>query len=371
MGICSGKPVDLGEYVKILVLGISGSGKSTFAKQLKLIYQKGFNHDERAIYIEILKANVIMGIRELADYIVEFEEDIDISEEHRKYVRYIRERSTMAMNLVDEEVYSKIIALWNDPGLADAWERCRSYQIQVSQLDYLMENIERIIAPDFLPNNEDIIRARQRSAGATVARFPYGKLVMEIIDVGGQAPERAKWMSIAQQDLTGIIYFASLDEFNMLSSEDITRTKMQITMSVFEKVIGDLKDTVPYFVLFLNKTDLFNEKVQTKEGYSELQQYFPEYKKFYKQNIEDEIYSGIEDPKERRCFMAANFLEEQFRALAPEDATLIVRRTCTLDTNITQDVFEEIMYEYTGYRPSRIEEETSMSVMTTTTPDRE
>ena len=187
-----GSTANTGESVKILILGLSGSGKSTFTKQLKILYENGFSEDERFNFVEILKANVIMGIRELADYIVSFEDDIEISEKHRKYVRFIRERSSLHLDLLDENVYSKIIALWNDPGLAAAWERTRNYQIQVSQLDYLMANIERFIDPDFIPTDEDIIRARQRTAGAAVTRFPYGGgFVMEVIDVGGQAPERA------------------------------------------------------------------------------------------------------------------------------------------------------------------------------------
>jgi len=46
-------------------VGTGESGKSTIAKQLKMIYQNGFNEDERRSYKDVIHSNVIIGMRSL------------------------------------------------------------------------------------------------------------------------------------------------------------------------------------------------------------------------------------------------------------------------------------------------------------------
>ena len=48
-----------------LLTGTGESGKSTIAKQLKMIYQNGFNEDERRSYKDVIHSNAIIGMRSL------------------------------------------------------------------------------------------------------------------------------------------------------------------------------------------------------------------------------------------------------------------------------------------------------------------
>lgn len=71
------------ESARVLILGIQSSGKSTFAKQMKIIHCNGFRDDEISNYKDILCQNLMLGFKELLDII----ED-DVSKDNKK-VSYI------------------------------------------------------------------------------------------------------------------------------------------------------------------------------------------------------------------------------------------------------------------------------------------
>jgi len=255
---------------------------------------------------------------------------------NRKYVRYFKENNVFELKL-DRGVLKKVHALWEDPGIQNVWSLCRNYQIQVSQLDYFMENIERLTAADYVPNNEDIVRGRQRTAGAYTTRFNNSKSNWEIIDVGGQTPERKKWLHIVQQGFTSIIFFAALDEYNMESSEEPGKTKMEVSMKVFSEVVADEDNFRCCNILFLNKCDLFKEKICSENGYTEFEEKFPDFPQFY----EEEFVSdpGLSD-EDNKYAASLKHIESTFRELIPDERELVCYPTCAIDTDKTSVVFD-------------------------------
>lgn len=63
----------------------------------------------------------------------------------------------------------------------------------IPALDYMVENMDRALKPEFIPTDEDIVRIRQRTSGIDVTKFPFGKNEWSLVDVGGQKPEGSKW----------------------------------------------------------------------------------------------------------------------------------------------------------------------------------
>ena len=51
--------------VKLLLLGAGQSGKSTLAKQMKILYLEGFSEEERKAFREIVCSNIFAAVREL------------------------------------------------------------------------------------------------------------------------------------------------------------------------------------------------------------------------------------------------------------------------------------------------------------------
>lgn len=92
-----------------------------------------------------------------------------------------------------------------------------------------------------------------------------------MVDVGGQRSERRKWIHCFE-NVTSIIFLAVLSEYDMLLFET-SENRMEESKALFKTII-----TYPWFqnssiILFLNKKDIYEEKILT----SHIIDYFPEY----------------------------------------------------------------------------------------------
>lgn len=52
----------------------------------------------------------------------------------------------------------------------------------------------RASAPDYVPDDVDILHSRMKTTGIIETDFEVGKLKFRMMDVGGQRSERKKWM---------------------------------------------------------------------------------------------------------------------------------------------------------------------------------
>eukprot|EP01122_Echinamoeba_exundans_P000925 TRINITY_DN1086_c0_g1_i1.p1 TRINITY_DN1086_c0_g1~~TRINITY_DN1086_c0_g1_i1.p1 ORF type:complete len:119 (+),score=4.59 TRINITY_DN1086_c0_g1_i1:191-547(+) len=62
---------------KLLLQGTAGCGKTTFSKQMKIIHGQEFSQDERNYFKSTLSVNVILGLKDLAEYVRENSKDHD------------------------------------------------------------------------------------------------------------------------------------------------------------------------------------------------------------------------------------------------------------------------------------------------------
>lgn len=170
------------------------------------------------------------------------------------------------------------------------------------------EAVDRITQPNYTPTDQDILRARVKTTGITETHFHIGELHYRIFDVGGQRSERRKWLGIFES-VTALVFLIAMNEYDQVLYEDETVNRMHEAMTLFESVVNSrwfLKTSV---ILFLNKMDLFKEKLPK----SPLNVLFPEYK-------------GGADVK-----AASQFLMETFTALA-KDKTVYPHFTDATDT---------------------------------------
>jgi len=221
---------------------------------------------------------------------------------------------------MDPKIGERVRILWEDEAIQSTWNEIPNYQFQVPNLDYLLDNLDRYVLPDFVPNNEDILCARFRTTGTQLTKFIREKYQWEIIDIGGQRPERMKWKDIIKSGIDCVIYFSALDEYNMLSSEEKNKTKMGLSLDVFQEVVRDAKESNICLILFLNKVDLFIKKINQDKSFAEFQNTFPDYRGG--QNVDKAI----------------DYIKNLFlRKTSPED--IYVQITCTLDTQAIYSAF--------------------------------
>lgn len=94
---------------------------------------------------------------------------------------------------IPAEIFVAIEALWHDPMIPVVMDRSSEFYLMDSAT-YFFANIRRIAAPDYIPNEADVLRARTKTTGISETRFNMGQLSIHMFDVGGQRSERKKWI---------------------------------------------------------------------------------------------------------------------------------------------------------------------------------
>ncbi|RZF40982.1 hypothetical protein LSTR_LSTR006285 [Laodelphax striatellus] len=186
--------------------------------------------------------------------------------------------------------------------------------------DYLSD-IARIEHPDYLPTEQDILRARAPTTGIIEYPFDLDSIIFRMVDVGGQRSERRKWIHCFE-NVTSIIFLVALSEYDQILFESENENRMEESKALFKTII-----TYPWFqhssvILFLNKKDLLEEKIM----YSHLVDYFPEY-----------------DGPQRDAITAREFILRMFVDLNPDSEKIIYSHfTCATDTENIRFVFAAV-----------------------------
>jgi len=81
-----------------------------------------------------------------------------------------------------------------------------------------------------------------------------------MFDVGGQRNERKKWIHCFQ-GVTAVIFCVALSEYDQTLYEDESQNRMTESLLLFDEICNSRWFTDTSIILFLNKTDLFKEKI--------------------------------------------------------------------------------------------------------------
>jgi len=93
-----------------------------------------------------------------------------------------------------------------------------------------------------------------------------------MFDVGGQRSERKKWIHCFE-NVTSIIFCVALSEYDQVLLEESSQNRMHESLILFDSVVNSRWFVRTSIILFLNKVDLFKQKL----GRSPLANYFPDY----------------------------------------------------------------------------------------------
>jgi len=246
------------EY-KLLLLGTGESGKSTIAKQLRMIYQNGFSDDERRSYKDVIHSNVIISMRSLVLAVDRL--GIQYSTPGAKErAAFFTSTNMLASQELTPKVAEDVKALWhNEPAIKAAFERASEFQLSDSA-GYYFDNIDRITG-EFEPNEQDILRARMRTTGISETTFPIKGKNFRMVDVGGQRSERKKWLHCFQE-VTAIIFCVAMSEYDLKLMEDENVNRMHESIRLFDDICNSQWFANTSVILFLNKSDIFKEKIQ-------------------------------------------------------------------------------------------------------------
>lgn len=305
--------------LKLLLLGTGESGKSTFIKQMRIIHGQGYSDEDKRGYIPLVYQNILSAMHSLTRAM----ENLRIpyrDSSNPERANYIRSIDPKNVTTFEKDYYEATKNLWADAGMQECYDRRREYQLSDSAKYYLTD-LDRIAKPDYLPTEQDVLRARAPTSGIIEYPFDLETIIFRMVDVGGQRSERRKWIHCFE-NVTSIMFLVALSEYDQVLAESDSENRMEESKALFRTII-----TYPWFqnssiILFLNKKDLLEEKIM----FSHLADYFPEF----------------DGPK---CDAQAGreFILKMFVDLNPDSDKIIYSHfTCATDTENIRFVFAAV-----------------------------
>jgi guanine nucleotide-binding protein G(i) subunit alpha len=269
--------------VQLLMLGAGGSGacapspprpltpppsrppgKTTLRKQIQRLFTNAFSTmEERKEVADIIVGNLLEGAR--AIIAASFEQGIGgglQAEESLAAAKHINQLHVEEKTLTPATVKA-LQVLWSDMNFQSAIDQRSKFQLQECVLPFFKEVQTYPVwgGPEWIPSVDDCVRARIRSSGVIRVDFESQGVPYSLFDAGGQRAERRKWIQFFN-DVTALVYMASLTDYDEVLYEDATKNRLQESLEVFDELCRTQQWQT---LLFLNKIDLFEIKFSLKK----------------------------------------------------------------------------------------------------------
>lgn len=243
------------QIINLLLLGTGGCGKTTFLKQMRMLYGEFLNDEEsKREWTSVIRENMFSNMSVLCNQLTEHE-TLKPTEALAEEVK------ASTLHLLQD--LSKLKVLWADENIQEMF-KLRFTFTHETNMEYFFEDIDRILADNYVPNVEDILAARKMTVGIVETQLIIvdnnKPSTLNIIDVGGQRNQRRKWISMFD-GVTAIIFLTALSEYNEKLAEDPTTEAMRESLSVFKSILRTKYFLKTPIILFLNKADVFREKI--------------------------------------------------------------------------------------------------------------
>ncbi|CAF0983322.1 unnamed protein product [Rotaria magnacalcarata] len=317
---------ELNSESKLLLLGAGESGKSTVVKQMKIIFnENGYTKEECLRFKPVIYSNTIQSMLAILQAMTRLQISFE-NTNRRKDAEVVLSHAEIESNheILPEIVGKAIQALWNDNGVQACFLRSREYQLNDSAAYYL-NSLDRLIEYDYIPTQQDVLRTRVKTTGIVETTFTLKKHKFRIVDVGGQRSERKKWIHCFE-GVTAVIFVSALNEYDLVLAEDESINRMIESLQLFKSICNNRFFRQAGMILFLNKKDLFAEKLR----FSSIKICFPE-------------YSGLNTYEP-----SLSYIQEQFEKMDSREKInghqreLYTHITCATDTEAMQFVFDAI-----------------------------
>jgi GTPase SAR1 family protein len=300
---------------KLLLLGAGESGKSTLFKQMISIYGKGFPEQERLTYAPIIYNNIITSMKTLCKQSHVHGNVSPANEASRNLI----ENELKGDEEIDPSLGETLAKLWADPGVQATYAARTQFQLTDSA-KYFFDKIKEVSAANYLPTQQDVLRSRVRTTGIVENEFEIDGNKFKMFDVGGQRNERKKWIHCFE-NVTAVLFVAAISEYDQVLYEDENTNRMVEALNLFEEICNSRWFHDTSMILFLNKRDLFGEKIVKVP----LTVCFPDY------DGENTYEAGSE------------FLKAQFEAKNHNDDKIVYTHiTCATDTDNIAAVFNAV-----------------------------
>uniref|UniRef100_A0A0N4ZK77 Guanine nucleotide-binding protein alpha-3 subunit n=1 Tax=Parastrongyloides trichosuri TaxID=131310 RepID=A0A0N4ZK77_PARTI len=308
--------------IKLLLLGAGECGKSTVMKQMKILHNNGFTEDElnqqKSVVFSNTLNSMVLLIKAMNTYKVGYTNP-DSEAEARVIMDVVKKNEESEP--FTKEVYNALKVLWSDTSINSiVYEKRMEFHLQDSA-KYFLDSLDRLAASDYKPTETDILLTRIKTTGIVEVIFKIKSVNFRVFDVGGQRSERKKWIHCFE-NVNAIIFVTAVSEYDEVLFEDETTNRMTESMRLFESICNSRWFISTSMILFLNKKDLFAEKIKRVS----IRILFPEYNG--EQNYDESIA----------------YIKNQFEQVNTNPKKVIyVHQTCATDTNQVQLILDSVV----------------------------
>ena len=268
---------------------------------MKILYgDPTMSADDMMLVRSIIHNNLITTMQTLCEYCDTFGYKSELTEEETDAFGKMDEADET--DDLTDEIGECLKVLWKAKSIEKTWDRRDEFQV-IESLKYYFENIDRIAKTDYMDPTKtdytkdemdvfqkDALYARVRTSGIVTEKYNIDGTVFEMYDVGGQRNERRKWIHCFE-DVTAVIFVAAISEYDQKLFEDGATNRMVEALELFEEVraracssplarsrdpthalsracaraaqiVGNRCFMRSTIILFLNKRDLFAEKIK-------------------------------------------------------------------------------------------------------------
>lgn len=297
-------------------IGAGESGKSTIFKQMKIIYGEKYTHEDLVGITPVVYNNTIASMKVLVEQVHALGLFKDVSKKAKKQSEKLMEVDDDAV--IDGKIGAIISTLWKDEAVQATFTRRNEFQLN-DCAKYYFSKIDTIMQDDYVATVDDMLRSRVRTSGIVEEVYTIDGVVFVMYDVGGQRNERKKWIHCFD-NVTAVIFVVAISEYDQVLYEDATVNRMEEALNLFDEICNSKWFLETSMILFLNKTDLFDEKLVLPG--KDIKNWFPDY------------LGGSDSVSGRRYF------KEKFQALNKSKMKEIYAHcTCATNTRNVKMVF--------------------------------
>ncbi|KAJ0120087.1 hypothetical protein J7T55_000940 [Diaporthe amygdali] len=280
--------------IKVLVLGISDSGKSTLQKSMKM----AFLDDDvpwRRCHKPAVYLSLVQNLKALASKTVQHAQanNIDL------YNSYPENEAdfTKCYQLIDEWLHKEAggvsprysfpqsvgsavlylsanedIRAMHDRLILDPKTQDRDRDVADST-KFFMSSASRIVDPLYIPTCQDVLWTRNMSLGLHEFHYLLDGTLCQFFDVGGTRAERRKW-PLEYSSVNSIIFTFDVSCYNQTLFEDSTTNRMTEQLRVWDMLVTLPCFSDTNFIVLFTKIDKVTPSTLEASPFNSL---FPDY----------------------------------------------------------------------------------------------
>lgn len=149
---------------------------------------------------------------------------------HRDFVLSL-DRPIFGPEGIPQAILNALRALIREPAVSDALAHASESQLKPTDVDsarYFFDAIDRIAGLEYLPSDEDILRARTSSQGNRPTTFAMGDVTYRLSNMSGQWHGWRKWIHHFEgmQAVLFLVDLGRYDDYEPGESPSVSKTSL-------------------------------------------------------------------------------------------------------------------------------------------------